>query len=214
MHDDYLGLVSVAYRRRTILKGGLGAMAAVGGIVMSGEGLFRDGSRFAQAALAADAGDVDILNFALGLEHLENELYKQVNAGGKLTGPAADLARAFGGHEQAHVDALITAIRQASGTPVGPGKYNFPSGSLDTQDNTFRLLATVETIGVGAYTGAANKLKDKALLAAAGSIVQVAARHAALSRLLSGDKRPVPAPLSAMFTQDEVNAQVKPLVAS
>lgn len=214
MHDDYLRLVSVEYRRRTILKGALGAMAATGGLAMFGDALVGAGSRFAQAVLAADASDVDILNFALGLEHLENEIYRQINAGGKLTAPAADLAKAFGGHEQAHVAALTKAIADAGGTPVGPGRYNFPAGSLDTQDNIFRFLAMVETTGVGAYTGAASKLKDKALLATAGSIVQVASRHAALSRLLSGDKKPIPAPLSAVFNQDEVNAQVKPLVAS
>ena len=104
----------------------------------------------------------------------------------------ADMTKLWGSHEQSHVDALTKAVSDMGGKPVGSATYTFPAGMLTGQADTFRFLANVETIGVGAYTGAANKLQDKNLLAVAGSIVQVAARHAALSRLLSGDKKPIP----------------------
>jgi hypothetical protein len=56
-----------------------------------------------------------------------------------------------------------------------------------TNEKTFLSLAYVlENTGVGAYNGAGPSLKSKALLAAAGSIVQVEARHAAAIGLLTG----------------------------
>ncbi len=44
----------------------------------------------------------------------------------------------------------------------------------------------LENTGVGAYNGAGPSLSNRALLAAAGSIVQVEARHAASIALLTG----------------------------
>ncbi len=212
MYGGYLRLVGIEFTRRAVLKGAAGVMGTAVGAAAGGDRLFGIGMRFAAGVLAADAGDLDILNFALGLEHLENALFRQINAGGKLTGVPADMAKAWGGHEQAHVDALTKAVGDGGGKPVGPSTYSFPAGMLDTQENIFKFLVTVESIGVGAYTGAANALKDKGLLAVAGSIVQVEARHTALSRLLSGDKKPLPVPLSRVLTADEVSAQIKPFV--
>ena len=168
------------------------------------------------AAKATDVrtmGDLDILNFALGLEHLENVMYKQIVASGKLTGEAADLAKMFGSFEQAHVDALTKALTDAKYANIAKeGKYNFPA--FDTQDNILKFLNTVEPVGVGAYTGAANKLTDKSLLGVAGSIVQVEARQLAITMALAGNKMPVSGALSESFTADEVNAKVKPLIAA
>jgi hypothetical protein len=207
MHDRFLRLVGAEYTRRAVLKGGAGAVAALGGV------LFGAGFRFANEVLAANAGDVDVLNFALGLEHVENALYQKANMSGKLGGMAADMLRTWGGYEQAHVDALTKAIRDAGGSPVAPGMYTFPSGMLDTQDGILQFVSTLEETVVGAYTGVANKLEDKGLLALAASIVQVEERLRALARSLLGDKHPIPSPLSAVFTADEVGARIKPLVA-
>lgn len=97
--------------------------------------------------------DVDILNYALTLEHLENEFYKQhlekfderdfqrsdlldeFGFGTRFT--ARDYIRDIQEHEQAHVDFLTTAIENAGGTPVtAASEYNFgaPLGqdSLET----------------------------------------------------------------------------------
>lgn len=211
MHDRYLRLVTAEFNRRTLFKGAAGAVGAAGALAMGGNNLFNLGFGYAQSVLAATMGDLDILNFALGLEHLENVMYQQVVASGKLTGEAADLAKMFGSFEQAHVDALTKALQGANYANIAKqGTYKFPT--FDTQDNILKFLNTVEPVGVGAYTGAANKLTDKSLLGVAGSIVQVEARQLAITMALAGNKMPVSSALSESFTADEVNAKVKPLI--
>jgi hypothetical protein len=211
MQDRYLRLVTTEFNRRTLFKGAAGAVGAAGALAMGGNNLFNLGFGYAQSVLAATMGDLDILNFALGLEHLENVMYQQIVASGKLTGEAADLAKMFGSFEQAHVDALTKALQGANYANIAKqGTYKFPT--FDTQDNILKFLNTVEPVGVGAYTGAANKLTDKSLLGVAGSIVQVEARQLAITMALSGNKSPVPMALSENFTADEVNTKVKPLI--
>ena len=61
-----------------------------------------------------------------------------------------------------------------------------------TSEKSFLALASVlENTGVGAYNGAAPSLQSKQVLASAGSIVQIEARHAAAIDLLIG-KSPTP----------------------
>ena len=141
-----------------------------------------------QAFAAAGGGDAEILNFALTLEYLEADFYtvkaKQVG----LSGQAKAYAKQFGAEETEHVAALIAAIKQLGGTPVKKPTFVFPV----TSESSFLALASVlENTGVGAYNGAAPSLQSKQVLASAGSIVQIEARHAAAIDLLIG-KSPTP----------------------
>jgi hypothetical protein len=124
----------------------------------------------------------------LTLEFLEADFYnvkgKQVGLGGE----AKAYAREFGAEEAAHVSALSAAVKKLGGTPVKKPTFVFPGSS----EASFLALASVlENTGVGAYNGAAPSLKSKEVLAAAGSIVQTEARHAAAIDLLIG-KSPTP----------------------
>jgi Ferritin-like domain len=89
------------------------------------------------------------------------------------------------GQEAAHVAALTSAIKAAGGTPVKRPKFVFP---VTNQKSFLKLAYVLENTGVGAYNGAGPSLKNPAYLAAAGSIVQIEARHAASIALLIGQK--------------------------
>lgn len=210
MQDRYLQLLTTAYSRRTIFKGAAGAVG-VAGVALTGDPLFKLGYEFAQTALAQNLSDPDILNFALGLEHLENVLYRQANASGRLTGEAGEVFRTFGQHEQTHVTAITQALQQAGYANIArEGTYKFPA--FDTQANILNFINVVEPVGVGAYTGAARLLQDKTILAVAGSIVQVEARHTAITRVLAGERSPVAGALSEIYTPAEVTMRVMPLI--
>src|SRR5215212_7992822 len=93
---------------------------------------------------------------------------------------------------------LTDALTAAGATPVqAQAKYNFPA--FDSREAILNFAKTVEDIAVGAYQGAAAFISNKAYLAAAGSIVQVSARHAAIINVLLG-LDPVPQPMTASLT--------------
>lgn len=214
MHDRYLRLITTEFNRRTLFKGAAGAVGAASALAMGGDRLFNLGFQYSQTAVAQAAlTDPDILNFALGLEHLENVMYKQINASGKLTGEAADIAKMFGSFEQEHVDALTAALTGLKYANIAKeGTYKFPDFKTQSADDILKFLNVVEPVGVGAYTGAAKLLKDKSVLSTAGAIVQVEARQLAITQALAGNKTPVSGPLSENFSVDEVTAKVKPLL--
>ena len=170
-----LGAVEVRGMTRAsfILRGALVAGATLGAGAVS---------PFVSNALAS-SGDIDILNFALTLEILETDFYKAKAKTVNLSGDAKRFAALFAEEEQQHVDALVNAIKAAGGTPVKHPTFSFPA----TDETSFLSLAyTLENTGVSAYNGAGPLLANKDYLAAAGSIVQVEARHAATIGVLTG----------------------------
>jgi rubrerythrin len=154
-------------------------------------------------------GDVDILNFALTLEYLEADFYKQASKL-SLKGDYKSLAKDFGANEQEHVDALIATIGQLGGEPVKSPKFAF---GLKSQKDFEKLAITLEDTGVSAYNGAAPMIESKEVLAAAGSIVQVEARHAAALRFLGGMK-PTLGAFDKTLDKAAVLKAVKPLITA
>jgi ferritin-like protein len=142
---------------------------------------------FVREALAQDGGgDVEILNFALTLEYLEAAFYtqalKQVSG---LSGDAKSLATEIRDNENEHVAALMKTIKDLGGTPVKAPGVDF-GDAFANQKAFLKLAQTFEDTGVSAYNGAAPMIESTDVLAAAGSIVQIEARHAAAIRLLNG----------------------------
>ncbi|HEX3434914.1 MAG TPA: ferritin-like domain-containing protein [Solirubrobacteraceae bacterium] len=164
-----------------------------------------------QALAETGGGDAEILNFALTLEYLEADFYNVKGKSLGLSGEAKKYAREFGAEEAAHVSALRAAIKQLGGKPVAKPTFAFPA----TSEKSFLELASVlENTGVGAYNGAAPSLKSKQVLASAGSIVQIEARHAAAIDLLIG-KSPTPNEgFDRPLTKKEVLAAAGPLIKS
>lgn len=192
-------------RQAFILKGALSAGAVYG---LSAVGPF-----VGQAMAEDGSGDVEILNFALTLEYLEAAFYaealKQVKG---LSGDTRALARTIRSDEDQHVAALAMTIEDAGGTPVKAPQVDF-GDAFASEASFLKLAQALEDTGVGAYNGAAPAIVSKDVLAAAGSIVQVEARHAAAIRLLNG-KPPTDGGFDKALDQRQVLRAVAPFVKS
>ena len=165
-------------------------------------------------ALAQEGGgDVDILNYALTLEYLEAAFYtmavKEVKG---LSADEAKLAKTLRDDEDAHVEALTETIKKLGGKPAAKPKVAF-AGAFASPAAFLKTSNALEDTGVSAYNGAAPNIKAVEVLAAAGSIVQVEARHAALIRL-ARDKPPAPLAFDKASEMDEVLKAVMPFIKS
>jgi rubrerythrin len=168
---------------------------------------------FVREALAQDdGGDVEILNFALTLEYLEAAYYTQgLKRVSGLPGDVKSLATEIRDNENEHVDALAMTIKDLGGTPVKAPGVDF-GDAFSSQKAFLELAQTFEDTGVSAYNGAAPMIQSPDVLGAAGSIVQVEARHAAAIRSLNG--KPIAesgfdAPLEMQAVLDAVDPFVK-----
>jgi len=149
--------------------------------------------------------DVEVLNYALTLEHLEHAFYRD-GVGMFALGMdpfGMDIATrlmAVRDHEAAHVKTLTDVVTQLGGTPVAEATYDF--GYTDA--NSFLMTAAaLENTGVSAYDGAAQYLEDKGLLTAAGSIVAIEARHASYLNMVTGAD-PFPEGFEQAKSPDEI----------
>ena len=154
-------------------------------------------------------GDVDVLNFALTLEYLEADFYKQAQKL-SLKGQYKSFAKDFGDQEQQHVEALMATIKKLGGKPVKSPTFAF---GMKSEQDFAKLAVTLEDTGVSAYNGAAPMIQSKDVLAAAGGIVQVEARHAAALRFLGG-MDPTKGPFDQPLAKAKVLAAVKPVIKS
>ena len=147
-------------------------------------------------AYAQSAQAVDVLNYALTLEYLEDEFYKKGNAAsGLIPATYQNVFRQIGKHETQHVNFLKGALgTKAVGKPTfdfsAKGAFPNPFGNFDT----FVFLShAFEDTGVRAYKGqAGNLINDPAILEAALQIHSIEARHAAKARAILSTIRNAP----------------------
>jgi rubrerythrin len=159
--------------------------------------------------------DVEVLNYALTLEHLEYAFYRdgisQYTFGMDPFNNSIDTyMMAIRDHEMAHVETLTSVITSLGGTPVEEATYDF--GYTDAQ-SFLATAAAIENLGVSAYDGAGQYIANADLLTAAGSIVAVEARHAAYLNLVTGAE-PFPTAFETPMTPDEVLAIAGPFIVS
>lgn len=187
------------YSRRNLLK--IGSNLAAAGIPVIAASTLN--KAYAQAGALSKAA-VDVLNYALTLEYLEDEFYSRGLAATGLV-PAADMTviKQISKHEAAHVALLKGALGTAA---VAKPAFKFPAG-LFTDYKTFLATAqALEDTGVAAYKGQAGALiNDKAILQTALQIHSVEARHASEVRRIQGMKGWVSDPKQTTFTQGGVN---------
>ncbi len=212
-----------AVSRRTFLArmtaAGLGTAAAAliagcggsssnsGGTINTGTGTtFGDSANF--PGIPGGSEDVVVLNYALTLETLEADLYRQALniAAGLPIGTAlpADTSaytqavgnggldptlaavgflylKQYAAVEAAHRDFLRAAISGAGATPVpaNPKGYSIGLAAGTDLKTILTLIRTVEETGVTAYLGAAGFLTNTAYVQIAASIYTTEARHSA-----------------------------------
>jgi len=202
-----------AERSNTRRRFMIGSAGAVGGLALGGA--FATGSGFAgdnsdgesegppqgNATEGEFEGDVDILNYALTLEYLEAEFYKEAldNLGsdelresetlrvfeGKIQDRVVgDIAR-IRDHEVAHVEALVPTIEDLGGEPIEMPEFDFGQTTQDP-DQFLATARVLENTGVSAYAGAAPSIENADLVPPALSIHSVEARHASFLNVLNG----------------------------
>ncbi|KAF9363535.1 hypothetical protein BGX34_003892 [Mortierella sp. NVP85] len=147
------------------------------------------------------------LNYALTLERLQSEFYKQ---GLDKFDAQAFTDAGFGGdirdhfvlireQEDEHVALLTSAITSMKGDPVPACEYNFP---LDTLTQFLSLSQALENTGVSAYLGAIKSLSGD-LLTAAAAITTAEARHASYLNELWGQNG-YPYALDTVLTPEQI----------
>ena len=144
-------------------------------------------------AFAADFSQdvVDVLNFALTLEFLEDEFYQRgLDTAGLIPARDRTVFEQISKHEKAHVALLKSTL---GGQAVLKPNFDFSAkGTFNTFGNyaTFQALAQgFEDTGVRAYKGQAPTLQQSPeYLTVALQIHSVEARHASEVRRLRGQK--------------------------
>jgi rubrerythrin len=187
-------------RASFILRGALAAGAAYGvGAV---------GPFVARSFAQLPASDMEVLQFALGLEQLEAGFYKAALAQAGLTGQVKNIATEFGTHEATHAKTINDLIVSLGGKPNPAAKAKF---DVKDRKSFLETAIALEETGIGAYNGAAAQIETPEVLDAAGGIVHTEARHAGALRMLAGQD-PAPQAYDTALPAAEVAKRVKPFL--
>ena len=164
----------------------------------------------AQSATPSQAA-IDVANFALTLEYLEDEFYRMGLAASGLV-PTTDqkVIAQISKHETAHVALLKMALGAAA---VAKPTFNYPAGTFTSYQTFLATARVLEDTGVAAYKGQAGVLiNDKAILQTALQIHSVEARHASEIRRMLGMKGWVSDAAQTNFIQGDINLKTLPNV--
>lgn len=192
---EALGTLETSDRRSMLRRIGL----------VAGGGIVAGAVPFALSTAQGGLGkrDIEILNYALTLEYLEAAFYDEAVAKGKLSGAVLNFAQVVGAHENAHVQALQQTLGAKA---VKKPSFDF-KGTTNSQKTFLATARVLEDTGVAAYQGQATRIQAKAVLASAGAILAVEARHAAWVRNLIADGKdllPAPGGFSAPKSMEEI----------
>ena len=130
-------------------------------------------------------GDTGVLNYAYALEQLEAGFYTAVRGGTYYKGLVANSAEKLilddlYYHEVIHREFFKAAI--TTGRISDSLKPDFSKIDFTSRASVLGAAKAFEDLGVAAYNGAAQFITTPAYLFAAGKIVSVEARHAAIIR--------------------------------
>jgi hypothetical protein len=194
------GLEEAKSTRSKLIRGA-GALAGVGAMAafLPGVARAREGG--------SKANDIKILNYALTLEYLEAAFYAEALTMG-YTGTVGNFARVVASHEATHVATLKGVLGSKA---VKSPSFDF-KGTTKQWKTFLRTSKVLEDTGVAAYQGQAPLIHQNAVLAPAGAILAVEARHASWVRDLlyaGGSVKPAPEAFSTPMTMSQVLSAVK-----
>jgi hypothetical protein len=154
------------------------------------------GATVVGGAVDLGSGDFAVLNYAFALEQLEAAFYTQVVASPYrgMNRYEMEVLTDLRDHEVAHREFFRNALgfNRIPDLQVDFSRVNFAS-----RQSVLTTARTFEDLGVSAYNGAGQLLSNPQFLAAAGTIVSVEARHAAIIRDIIN-------PLSPAFAGNDV----------
>ena len=157
--------------------------------------------------------DLEIVMYALTLEHLETDFYNAVIDSGEIKDrKLAATAMMIRDNGQEHVDALTQTVKQLGGTPKRP-KTTFDAVIKGGPKVILETAATVENLGAAAYLGQAPRIQSKTVLASALAIHTVEGRHAALLNSVVGKTIVPDGAFAKPASMAQVLPQVKPFLA-
>ena len=203
-----------ASRKRFLsVMGGAGAASALAIFMAACGGDDEQATAAKPNTMADTAGDLEIVQYALTLEHLETDFYNAVIDSGVVKDMAlAKVATMIRDNEQEHVDALTQTVKKLGGKPKRP-KTNFDAVIDGGEQMVLETAATVENLGAAAYLGQAGRIKSKEVLAAALAIHSVEARHAAALNSVVGRTIVPDGAFAKPASMAEVLPKVKPFLA-
>ncbi len=149
----------------------------------------------AQAQGGTSAGDVQILNVALGLEHEAISAYSIAAGSGLVSKAVLPVAVQFQSHHKEHRDALVATIRKLGGTPVAAKPdaevaKALNAASLKNQTDVLRLAQRLEKGAANAYLGVIPAFSDKGLAQISGRLAADETAHWAVLSQALGDPLP------------------------
>jgi rubrerythrin len=183
---NHAGELIVPARRSFLGKATLSAAAVA---LLSGRDVLAQG-------MSGGAGDVNILNVALGLEHEGIAAYQLGAQSGLLQKPVLDVATRFQADHKEHRDTLAGAIRKMGGKPVEEkplAEYAraLKADTLKSQNDVLELALRLELGATNAYLGVIPSFKEPQLAKVAGRLAADEALHWTLLNHTLG--KPLPA---------------------
>lgn len=229
--DPPLGHTRSAFLKRSALGGGalLGSGALLGLPAVAdahGDRDKHDKCEHDKCEHDGDNGvtDIQILNYALTLEHLEATFYVQGlemfdardlrradqvrGSGRRIRNSIYDYLILIRDHEVEHVATLQAVISSLGGDPVPPCEYNFADTAFGDASQFLAVAQVLENTGVMAYDGAIAYVDSPALQTAGATIATVEARHASYLNLVNDDV-PFPAAFDTPVSPQEICETVR-----
>jgi hypothetical protein len=158
-------------------------------VLVGGGAIVAAGAAMSTRSAQSRESDVEILNFFLLLEYVQERLYQEAVETGRLTGDLLEYATTVGEQESEHVAFLTDRL----GSRARPRPSLSFQDRLSTPDRFRDTAIELEEAALAGYIGQGANLTSEAITSVA-TLVSVEARQAAWLRDLAGVS---PAPRAA-----------------